>query len=174
MLAASIGTAYLVLKSPAIKEARMGADANILLASSAFKDNGAIPEKYTCKGENISPPLEISDVPEGTGSFAIIMHDPDAPSGDFTHWTIWNIDPSVTKFEENIVPATATEGQTEFGKMGYGGPCPPSGTHHYIFDLYALKTKLNLPAGSSRAQLETSMQGQIVAQTKLVGLVSAN
>lgn len=152
----------------------MGTNEKFELNSSVFAENGDIPDKYTCKGEKSSPPLQISGVPAGTASLAIIVHDPDAPLGDFTHWIAWNIDPETTNITENALPNGSVQGKTGFGNVGYGAPCPPSGTHHYEFELYALRTKLTLPAGSSRQQLEAAMKDHVRAQTKLVGLVSAN
>ncbi|HET8575188.1 MAG TPA: YbhB/YbcL family Raf kinase inhibitor-like protein [Candidatus Paceibacterota bacterium] len=147
-------------------------ETNFKLFSSAFEDGEVIPEKYTCRGEGINPSLEISGVPEGTKSLVLIMHDPDAPSGDFLHWTIWNISQNTMKIPENSVPDNAKEGCTDFGKSGYGGPCPPSGVHHYIFELSALDAKLDLPAGATRAELEKAIAAHIITKTVLTGTVS--
>jgi Raf kinase inhibitor-like YbhB/YbcL family protein len=160
-------------KSNNPKEITMQPTGNFLLSSPIFAEDGTIPKKYTCKGDNISPPLEIRDVPEDAVSLALILHDPDAPNGDFLHWTIWNIPPDTKSIDEGSVPSGAAQGKTGFGKTGYGGPCPPSGTHHYEFDLYALDKNLNTSAGATRQMLEQAMSGHIIAQTKLVGLVSA-
>jgi Raf kinase inhibitor-like YbhB/YbcL family protein len=147
---------------------------NFQLTSPAFEDDQVIPEKYTCKGEDISPPLAISGTPDAAQSLALIMHDPDAPNGDFLHWTIWNIDPETVTIAENTVPNGALQGKTGFGHAHYGGPCPPSGTHRYIFNLYALSEKLDLAVGSSREDLEEAMEGLIIAQAKLTGNFSAS
>src|SRR5437016_5598083 len=104
------------------------ATASLQLMSPMFKHNDMIPQKYTCDGENINPPLQISNIPEGTKSLLLVMDDPDAPSGRFTHWTMWNIDPNITEIPENSFPIKAIEGTNSFGNIGYGGPCPPSGT----------------------------------------------
>ncbi|MFH0987483.1 MAG: YbhB/YbcL family Raf kinase inhibitor-like protein, partial [Patescibacteria group bacterium] len=105
--------------------------ANLTLKSSAFENNSSIPQKYTCDGENISPPLTISGEPQEAKDLVLILEDPDAPQGTFTHWTIWNIPLGIKEIEEGMAPEGAIEGQTDFGEIGYGGPCPPSGTHRY-------------------------------------------
>ena len=146
------------------------AQSSLSLSSPAFAEGGDIPAKYTCKGKNISPPLAINNVPADTKSLALIMHDPDAPAGDWLHWTVWNIEPGTNKISENSVPAGAIQGQTSFGKIGYGGPCPPSGTHHYVFTLYALDKSLDLKSGASRAELEQAISGHDIGHTTLTGL----
>jgi Raf kinase inhibitor-like YbhB/YbcL family protein len=143
------------------------------LSSPVFDYEQVIPVKYTCKGQNISPPLEIRATPENALSLALILHDPDAPSGDFLHWTMWNIDPGIFRISENSVPKGADQGLNNFGNISYGGPCPPSGTHRYVFDLYALNIILNLKSGCSLPDLERAMQDHIIDRTKLIGLVSA-
>jgi hypothetical protein len=145
----------------------------VQLTSSIFTHQTSIPADYTCKGRNVSPSLRIEDTPPGTQSLVLIMHDPDAPDGDFTHWMVWNIPPVTAEVPESTAPAGAVEGATSFGTTSYGGPCPPSGTHRYIFDLYALDITLSLPEGAQRHELEAAMQSHIVDQTQLVGLVSA-
>lgn len=142
------------------------------ITSSAFQHNQTIPAKYTCDGENISPPLTISEVPEGTQSLLLINDDPDAPAGTWVHWTIWNIDPATAEIAENSVPQGAVEGITSFGSAGYGGPCPPSGEHRYFFKLYALDTTLDLDSKADKAQLEKVMEGHILAEGELIGLYS--
>jgi len=142
------------------------------IESSAFKNNSNIPSKYTCDGENINPPLSISGVPENTQSLVLVVEDPDAPMGTFTHWTIWNISSQTTEIPENSVLTGATEGKTDFGRVGWGGPCPPSGTHRYFFKLYALDTKLDLVGGASKTELEKAMEGHILAGAELIGLYS--
>lgn len=144
--------------------------AGFSLGSDAFQHEQPIPEKYGCKGENINPQLTISNVPENTEALAMIMDDPDAPVGTFTHWTVWNIDPKTALIPENT--SIGTEGANDFGDTGYGGPCPPSGTHRYFFKLYALSEKLQLPPGASRQQLEQAMEGKILQQTQLMGTYS--
>lgn len=140
------------------------------LESSVFGDNQNVPSKYTCDGEDINPPLTISGVPEGAKSLVMIVDDPDAPAGNWVHWTVWNIDPTTKEIAENSVPSGVVEGTTDFGKPGWDGPCPPSGTHHYQFKLYALDAQLNLNSSSKKADIEKAMEGHILDQTQLVGL----
>lgn len=142
------------------------------ITSSAFKNNESIPAKYTCDGENINPPLQFSAVPETAKSLALIMDDPDAPRGTFVHWTLWNISPEQKEIAANSVPAGTVEGLTSFGKPGYGGPCPPAGTHRYFFKLYALDELLDLNPDADKAKLEQAMEGHVLAQAELVGLYS--
>jgi hypothetical protein len=140
------------------------------LSSPAFKNNKKIPSQYTCDGENINPPLRISGVPAGAQSLVLIVDDPDAPAGDWTHWTVWNIDPRASEIAENSVPAGAAEGLNDFGQTGYGGPCPPSGTHRYQFKLYALDAKLDLGENAKKKELEEALRGHTLAQATLSGL----
>lgn len=142
----------------------------LTLTSPAFADQETIPAQYTCDGENISPPLNIAHVPEGTKSLALIVEDPDAPSGVWVHWTVWNINPHQTEIAENTVPKEAVIGRNDFHKNSYGGPCPPSGIHRYIFTLYALDSDLDLAGGASRQELGKVMQSHIRAETSLTGL----
>lgn len=141
-------------------------DINLAVKSIVFSHGGHIPPKYSCEGEDVNPPLEISDVPEETVSLAIIMEDPDAPKGIFTHWIVWNIEPH-EPIAENSVPGIS--GRNSFGKTGYGGPCPPSGSHRYFFKIYALDTHLNLEAGSDKDALLKAMQGHVLASGELMG-----
>ena len=142
---------------------------NLKLTSQEFQDNGSIPSKYTCDGDDTSPQLEIEGIPPEAKSLALIMDDPDATIGVWNHWVMWNI-PLVSLIEEGKVPAGAIRGMNSFKKMDYGGPCLPSGTHRYIFKLYALDKTLNLPEGAKKEEVENAMEGHIVAQTKLTGL----
>ena len=142
------------------------------LESSAFAPGKEIPKKYGYKFENASPPLKIRNIPKDTKSLAIIMDDPDAMGAVgkiWVHWVIWNINPTTMEISESIVPLGAIEGITDFGKIGYGGPAPPDKRHTYIFKLYALKTKLDLKQGSTKAQLENAMKNQILSKTSLEG-----
>lgn len=143
---------------------------NMNISSTAFGDNESIPAKYTCDGENISPPLHFSNVPSGTTSLALVVEDPDAPIGTWVHWTIWNINPSISRVSEGSAPAGAVEGKTSSGKAGYGGPCPPSGTHRYVFKLYALDIMLELSQDAGSSELSKAMQGHVIAQAELAGL----
>jgi Raf kinase inhibitor-like YbhB/YbcL family protein len=142
---------------------------NIKLFSSAFVANGSIPRKYTCDGANINPPLEFEGIPEEAESLVLIVDDPDAPMKTFTHWLIWNIEP-VAKIEEDSIPGV--EGRNDFKKIGYGGPCPPSGTHRFFFRVYALDRQLELKAGAGRKDLENEMIGHIIAEGELIGKYS--
>ncbi len=141
------------------------------LTSSAFKNEGRIPDKYTCMGEDISPPLEINGVPEGAKSLVLIIDDPDAPMGTWDHWVVFNI-PLISKIEENSVPQGGVQGINDFKKHDYGGPCPPSGTHVYMFKLYALDITLDLDEDSGKVDVENAMEGHVLAQTKLLGTYS--
>ncbi|HSN08345.1 MAG TPA: YbhB/YbcL family Raf kinase inhibitor-like protein [Hanamia sp.] len=142
---------------------------SLKITSSAFSNNGNIPMKYTCEGEQVSPPLSIEGMPSGTKSIAIIVHDPDAPmKGGFTHWVVWNIDPSTTTIPEGF--KGAEQGLNGAKKPGYIGMCPPTGAHHYHFRVYALDTKLDISKQTGKAGLEKSMQGHILAKGDLVGL----
>ncbi len=141
------------------------------LKSPVFEDGSYIPEKYSCKGDDINPPLYFEDIPEGTKTLAMIMDDPDAPGGTFVHWVVWNI-PCVNGIEENTVPEGAKAGKNNFGRMVYGGPCPPSGTHRYYFKIYALDTELELNEGASKEELEKAMEDHVIGQATLMGRFS--
>ena len=141
----------------------------LIVKSPAFANNGFIPTKYTCDGEDVNPSISIEGIPDGTQSLTLIVDDPDAPMGTWDHWIVWNIPPS-EKIEENSVPGV--EGLNDFRKHSYGGPCPPSGTHRYFFKIYALDTKLNLNANTRKKDLEKAMQSHILAKGELVGRYS--
>lgn len=156
---------------PKTKEVTSGGKTfNMKIESPAFLNNTPIPAKYTCDGENINPRLIISGVPENAKSLVLIVDDPDAPGAVWVHWTVWNIKPETTAIAENSAPKEAVEGITDFGKSGYGGPCPPSGTHRYFFKLYALDITIELEPTAKAKDLEKAMQGHILAQAQLVGL----
>jgi Raf kinase inhibitor-like YbhB/YbcL family protein len=140
------------------------------LTSPAFSDNGKIPSKYTCDGEDINPPLIISETPAAAKSLALIVDDPDAPAGDWVHWTLWNISADTKEIAEGSIPAGAVQGLTDFGYNKWGGPCPPSGVHHYQFKLYALDTVLNISGSSKKRDIEKAMAGHVIDQTQLTGL----
>lgn len=142
------------------------------ISSSAFGDNREIPAEYTCDGDNISPPLIIAEIPEEAKSLALIVDDPDAPIGTFTHWVVWNIDPKTEEISEGEVPEGAIEGINDSGERGYAGPCPPLGTHHYNFHLYALDDTLALTGVAGRGELEEEMEGHIITETTLTALYS--
>jgi len=124
--------------------------------------------RYTCQSRNVSPALEFVNVPDNTKSLALMVHDPDAPSGDWVHWVVYNI--PADKFEVDEAIAPGVEGLNDFGKTAWGGPCPPSGTHHYIFDAYALDIKLDLKPGATRAELSKAMEGHVLDKAELVAL----
>lgn len=147
------------------------------IKSSAFEEGRMIPKLHTCDGRNASPPLEWSGVPKGAVSLTLICEDPDAPSGTWVHWTLYNLPAMVTTLPGGIPPRKdlvygESQGKNDFGKIGYGGPCPPSGTHRYIFKVYALDTQLNLPAGANKKQIEKAMEGHILGEGKLIGKYS--
>jgi Raf kinase inhibitor-like YbhB/YbcL family protein len=142
--------------------------ARMKITSSAFQEGADIPSKFTCDGADTSPALQVADVPSGAKSLALIVDDPDAPSGLFTHWIVWNISPQTSTIEEGSAPK-GVQGTNDFGKSGYGGPCPPSGTHRYYFKIFALDRELDLPAGTKRSQLDAAMKGHVVAEGQLMG-----
>jgi Raf kinase inhibitor-like YbhB/YbcL family protein len=151
-----------------------GSDMTITITSSAFAEGGMIPRKHTCDAEDISPDLKWSGVPKEARSLALVCDDPDAPVGTWVHWVLFNVPPDITGLAVGIAPdATlkigARHGKNDFGRLGYGGPCPPGGTHRYFFKLYALDTLLNLDSGSTKAQLLAAMKGHILAEGQLMG-----
>jgi Raf kinase inhibitor-like YbhB/YbcL family protein len=150
--------------------------APLSLASPAFPPNTSIPARYTCKGEDESPPLIWKGAPAETASFLLILKDPDAPHGPFVHWIVYNLPPSLDGVPADLVNHRDVingfeEGLNSFGRIGYGGPCPPPGsTHHYHFHLYALDAKLKLPPGAGLNAIETAAEGHILASSDFVGL----
>ena len=139
------------------------------ITSHAFTNGGKIPDKYTMYGENRIPPIHIEQVPEKTRSLALIVDDPDAPKGTFNHWLLFNIDPRIKDIKEDCVPVMASQGQNDFGEVGYGGPKPPSGEHRYFFKAYALDTVLPLGRASKRAELEREMKDHVLDSAMLMG-----
>jgi Raf kinase inhibitor-like YbhB/YbcL family protein len=142
--------------------------AKMKITSSAFQQGGNIPSKLSCDGANTNPPLQISDVPSGAKSLVLVVDDPDAPSGLFTHWTVWNIPPQTSTIAEGSTPK-GVQGTNDFGRSGYGGPCPPSGTHRYYFKILALDRELDLPSSAKRSKLDAAMKGHVIAQGELMG-----
>jgi Raf kinase inhibitor-like YbhB/YbcL family protein len=142
------------------------------LTSPEFVQGKPIPSQYSCNGEDRNPPLAIEGVPQEAKSLALIMDDPDAPAGTWVHWVLWNIDPATTQIKEASVPAGAQEGMNSWKRKGYGGPCPPSGTHRYFFRLYALKEQISLPASATRKDLDHAMHDKVIAQCELMGVYS--
>jgi Raf kinase inhibitor-like YbhB/YbcL family protein len=139
------------------------------ITSQAFTDGGKIPDKYTKYGENRIPPLHFEGVPEKTRSLALIVDDPDAPSGTFNHWILFNMDPHTNDIKEDSVPVMATQGKNDYGEVTYGGPRPPSGEHRYFFKAYALDTVLPLWRGSGRGDLEREMKDHVIDTATLMG-----
>jgi Raf kinase inhibitor-like YbhB/YbcL family protein len=153
-----------------------GVPVAIPIESSAFSEGGPIPRPYTCDGKDTSPPLSWSGVPEGAKSLALICDDPDA-SKTFVHWVVFDLPPGTRKLPEGIPPRDeisggGKQGTNDFRKLGYGGPCPPGGTHRYFFKLYALDTEVKLAAGATKADLERAMKGHVLAEGALMGKYS--
>ncbi|KXA99895.1 hypothetical protein AKJ42_02250 [candidate division MSBL1 archaeon SCGC-AAA261C02] len=147
------------------------------LSSSAFENGKEIPSKYTCEGDDVSPPLSIEEVDPGTESLALVVDDPDAPGRVFDHWIIWNIPADADSIPEGVPPDEivesldgAIQGRNDFGAIGYRGPCPPGGpAHRYRFKLYALDTTLDLKPGSSKEELEAAVEGHVIGEVGLAG-----
>jgi Raf kinase inhibitor-like YbhB/YbcL family protein len=151
-----------------------GRNMTLKLTSTAFADGGEIPPKYTCDGADYSPPLAWSGVPERAKSLALVVDDPDAPGGTWVHWVIYQIPAAEKGFTAgtpapDVVPADARQGKNDFGRVGYGGPCPSDGTHRYYFKLYALDTDLNLPSAATKDQLLKAVDGHVLAEGQLMG-----
>ncbi len=146
----------------------------IHLSSNAFTEGAMIPQRYSCDGENISPPLFWTGVPSGTRSLALICDDPDAPVGTWDHWVLYNIPADATGLPESVpekavLDTGAVHGSNSWGRIGYGGPCPPGGTHRYFFKIFALDTLLDLKSGATTSQLLETMEGHILGQGQLMG-----
>jgi Raf kinase inhibitor-like YbhB/YbcL family protein len=142
----------------------------IVVSSPAFSDGDEIPQAFTCEGADVSPPLVFAGIPENTAELALLVEDPDAPGGTFTHWVMWGINPGRSSLGEGEVPAGAVQGTNDFGRLGYGGPCPPPGPpHRYVFTVFALSEPLDLPAGASAADLKRAMAGTVLDSGQLTG-----
>jgi Raf kinase inhibitor-like YbhB/YbcL family protein len=147
---------------------------DIKITSTAFEEGGMIPRKYTCDGADVSPALAWTGVPEAAKTIALISDDPDAPMGTWVHWVLFNLPAAENGLPEAIpldkeLKSGAKQGRNDFRRIGYGGPCPPGGTHRYFFKVYALDTVLNLPAGATKAELIKAMEGHILAHGQLMG-----
>jgi Raf kinase inhibitor-like YbhB/YbcL family protein len=142
--------------------------AGFKITSAAFPEGKEIPKRFTCDGENVSPPLAWTGAPVGAKAFALIVDDPDAPSGLFTHWIVFNLPASTHSLPEGVKPA-ANQGTNDFGKPGYGGPCPPRGRHRYFFHLYALKDELGGLKSPSRKQIDAALKGHVIGEAVLMG-----
>jgi len=140
------------------------------IESNIFVHNSMIPAQYTCDGDGKRVPLKIFGVPESAKSLALIVDDPDAPNGDFVHWIIWNIDPKTSIIESDDIPKGAIEGHTNLNKPGWVAPCPPSGTHHYNFKLFALDRLLSISEKSTKTDLMHAMDGYVIENATLAGL----
>ena len=143
---------------------------DLSVKSPVFESGKPIPRKYSCDGQDISPPLSIEGTPEAAKTLVLVVDDPDAPGGTFDHWVVWNIPTSTSKVAENSVPGI--EGMNGARQIGYMGPCPPWGTHRYFFKVYALDTNLGLSVGSKKRDVEKAIQGHILAKGELIGLYS--
>jgi Raf kinase inhibitor-like YbhB/YbcL family protein len=169
------GMSVVVMVGCGFTETRKGGvPMQINVTSPAFKDAGMIPSKYTCDGTNVSPPLNWSGVPEGSVSIALISDDPDAPVGTWVHWVAFNLPAGTQGLPEGVpvdedIKGGGKQGVNDFGKIGYGGPCPPGGTHRYFFKVYALDTMLDLKGRVSKGQLLKEMGGHIVGEGQLMG-----
>jgi Raf kinase inhibitor-like YbhB/YbcL family protein len=142
------------------------------ITSSAFQEGGTIPEKFSKNGQNVNPELRIEGGPVEAKSLVLIVDDPDAPVGLFTHWLVWNIDPKTTEIAEGSVPSGAVQGTNDFPGQRYDGPQPPSGTHRYYFKIFALDTTLELKPGAKRKEVNAAMKGHVIAQGELMGKYS--
>ena len=146
-------------------------EAKMKITSSAFDEGGNIPSKFTCDGSDTSPPMQITGVPPAAKSLVLIVDDPDAPGGLFTHWLLWNIPPQTNSIAEGGAPK-GVQGTNDFGKSGYRGPCPPPGTHRYSFKIFALDGELDLRTGAKRSQVDAAIKGHVIAQGQLIGRYS--
>lgn len=169
-----ISLSVLFYFSRGIEKSNKYAYKTMRINSPVFENGEIIPVKYTCDGQDISPPLEWYDFPEDTKSFVLICRDPDAPRKVWVHWVIYNLSRHITHLKENIpkieeLPNGAVQGKNDFGKIGYGGPCPPGGLHHYEFKIFALNIHLNLEAGLNSFEILSMIDGHILAEGKLVG-----
>jgi len=144
----------------------------VKITSSAFDDNQPIPSKYAYKSGNLCPPLTFFDVPKNAKSLALIVHDPDVPVGDYTHWILWDLDPKTGEISCDELPIGAVQGTNDFGNTHWDGPAPPNGTHRYVFALYSMDKKLDLPSSCVRPELEAAMLGHIQASAQLTGTYS--
>lgn len=143
------------------------------VSSPSFSNDEAIPARFTCKGKNVSPPLVISGVPENAQSLVLIVDDPDAPFGTFTHWILWNISPKTKRIEEGKMPEGAVSGFNSFGRSGYSGPCPASGLHRYFFTVIALDSIVGLNGQAKRSELEAAMRGHTIGEAHFYGRSNA-
>lgn len=158
------------VERPVHEASQTTTETGMQLTSSAFEHEGVIPERYTCDGADVSPPLTLSDVPSAAVTFVLVMDDPDAPGGVWDHWIAYDI-PTDTAIPE-AVGSLGTPGKNSWGRTDYGGPCPPSGTHRYFFSVYALDTNLGLGPGVDKAQVLDALTGHVLAEATLMGRYS--
>jgi len=156
----------------AVLVASAAGGAKMKITSSAFQEGGTIPEKFSKNGQNVSPELRIQGAPAEAKSLALIVDDPDAPVGLFTHWLVWNIDPKTTEIAEGSVPQGGVQGTNDFPGHRFDGPQPPSGTHRYYFKIFALDKTLDLKPGAKRREVDAAMKGHVIAQGQLMGKYS--
>jgi len=174
LLAIGVALGACQAKEPQSPPAKGAKKMALTITSAAFTEGGTIPAKYTCDGPDISPPLAWNGVPKEARSLALICDDPDAPAGTWVHWVIFNIPPDSTGLPEkvppdSILPNGARQGISDFRKFGYGGPCPPGGTHRYFFKVYALDIMLDLSGKVKKADVEAAMKGHVLAEGQLMG-----
>jgi Raf kinase inhibitor-like YbhB/YbcL family protein len=155
------------------KDAPTSPIASLSVTSPAFAEGAAIPRTFSCKGDNVSPPLQWSGVPSDARSVALVVDDPDAPSGTFTHWVVFNIDPQQSSIGEGEVPKGARQAKNSAGHASYDGPCPPSGTHHYRFTVSVLRSPLTVPDGGDTARVVTAIHAKATARGTLTGTFAA-
>ncbi len=146
--------------------------ATLKITAPAFQEGAMIPDRFSRNGQNVNPKLRVEGAPENAKSLVLIVDDPDAPAGLFTHWLVWNISPKATDISEGSVPNGAVQGTNDFHGLGYDGPQPPSGTHRYYFKIFALDTTLNLARGAKREALEEAMKGHVVGEGQVIGRYS--
>lgn len=168
MIRESLLSALALALIAAVHSNAEGAGSGFKITSTVFPEGKEIPKRFTCDGENVSPPLAWTGAPAETKAFALIVDDPDAPSGLFTHWIVFNLPASARSLPEAVKPA-ANQGTNDFGKAGYGGPCPPKGRHRYFFHLYALKDELSGLKSPNRKQVDAALKGQVIAEAALMG-----
>ena len=144
-------------------------DGKLKISSPAFENNGPIPKKYGCEGDNVNPPLKIENTPAEAKSIALIFDDQDAPRGSYVHWLLWNINPKTKEIRGNSIPEGAVQGVNDFKKNNYGGPCPPTRPHRYVFKVFILDTVLSLNSNATKPDLEKAMEGHIIGQAQLKG-----
>lgn len=157
------------IASPGVEIMDKKISSSLIIKSPAFSDNTMMPRKYSCQGDDINPPLEFQGIPSNAKSLVLIVEDPDAPMGTWDHWVLFNI-PIINNISEDSIPQGALQASNSWGNNSYGGPCPPSGTHRYMFRLYALDTMLSLDESANKSDVESAMQGHVIAQALLTGL----